>query len=274
MAPPDELNGFGSFGGGGDSGQGGNDNGGGNGGLEQPGQQGNLIGNDDGNGSQTSDLDDVFAQFADEDADDDDDDEGQTPPNNDVPQQEITSMQQSVQNAIRNMRVTDDMIPADFDANDRGQMVGLMNRVMQQTISQSLNVVFQPVQLAMKHMASTLQSQMESKINESRTGMQDQSVLESMVPEINDPKYSGLVKQLDSTLKTKGKKAKDRATAIRKMLNQMGIQSSGGNGSNRRASNPGGGSNPTIKHGHAALDSFFGAFPQQRQQNNGGNGGR
>jgi hypothetical protein len=257
---PTELNGIPTFGGGGDSNDGGagdDDVGGG--------QQTPLIGQD--GDDEPNPLNDALALFADPDDDDGNDDNGGTPPVNDVNQEQIAAMRTNVQNAINNMRITDDMIPQDFDANDRGQLTQVMNKLMQATIAQSMNVVFQPVQLAMKQMATTLQQQIKAEVNDSRTGMQDSAVLESIVPEINDPQYNGLVKTLDAQLKAKGKKAKERAQGIRKILNQMGIQSSGG-GNNRRSSNPNNGANQSIKTGHAALDSFFGAFqPPKSGQN-------
>lgn len=274
LRAPDDLQGFGSFGSGDSSGGGGGGAGagagagagmdGGAGGFEMPGQQTPLIGVDDGQGESDATLDEIINAFA---ADEDEDDPGANPwqaPQ--IPQEQVDQMRQMVQNQIGQMRVTDDMIPQDFDPNDRQQMQQVMNRVMQQTIANSMNVVFQPVQLAMKQMAMTLQNQIETRVNQTQTGMKDSAVFESIVPEINDPKLAGIVKQLDSTIKANGTatKVRERAQLVRKMLNQMGIKSNGSG--DRRTSNPnGGGGNVTKREGHAALDSFFGAWqpPQQ-----------
>jgi hypothetical protein len=77
-----------------------------------------------------------------------------------------------------------------------------------------------------------------------------------------------MVKGMDATLKSKGRSAKERATALRKMLNQMGVTPSS---NSRRTSTPGGNEPASIRTGTAALDSFFGAMPsfgnnQQQQQ--------
>lgn len=267
---PDDLQGFGSFGSGDSSGGGG---GGGQqapidtgGQFEMPGQQSPLIGvNDDGAGDDS--LEDIINAFAaDDDEDEPDPNAGQAPQ---IPQDQVDAMRTQVQNAISQMRVTDDMIPQDFDPNDRTQMTNLVNKVMQQTIANSMNVVFQPVQLAMKQMAMTLQNQIDTKISATQTGMKDSAVFESIVPEAADPKFSGLVKQLDTTIKAQGTtKVRERAQLVRKMLNQMGIKSSGA--SERRTSNPGAGNGGPVtkREGHAALDSFFGAWqpPQPRQR--------
>ena len=265
MAPPNELQGFGSFGGeSGGQGDEGAGAGAGTGGFEQPGQQGSLIGAG-GDEADADPLDDIINAFSEDDDDSDDVDPNavQAPQ---IPAEQVDAMRQQVQTQISQMRVTEDMIPQDFDPNDRTQMTNLVNRVMQQTIANSMNVVFQPVQLAMKQMAMTLQTQIDTKINQTQTGMKDSAVFESIVPEAADPKFSGLIKNLDSTIKANGTtKVRERAQLVRKMLNQMGIKSDGAN--SRRTSNPGGGSGvATKREGHAALDSFFGAWQPPKQQ--------
>ena len=224
-------------------------------------QQGGLIGQEDD--GEDTELKDMLSAFADPDSGDDDDDDGaQTPGAGAVSQEEIGGMQQLVTQTIAQMRMPDNLIPENFDANDPQQLNQLLTRTMQHTVSQSLNVVFKPVQLAMKQMAATLQGEIDTKIKSSTSGMKDSAVLESIVPEINDPQHSGLVKTLDESLKAKGKKVQERAKTIRKMLNQMGIQSNGAG--NRRTSNPNGNSGGGVKTGHAALDEFFGAFPKPK----------
>ncbi len=261
---PDDLQGFGSFGNGGGSGAGagaGTGDGAGTGtGFEMPGEQSPLIGVNDGGNESEDVLDEIINAFAP--ADDDDSDDGQQPPTNpQIPQEQVDQMRQAVQTAIGQMRITDDMIPQDFDPNDRQQLTQFANKIMQQTVANSMNVVFQPVQLAMKQMAMTLQNQIDTKVSQTQNGMKDSAIFESIVPEVNDPKLAGIVKQLDSTIKANGTatKVRERAQLVRKMLNQMGIKSSGSN--DRRSSGQGnGGGAVTKREGHAALDSFFGPF--------------
>lgn len=263
MAPPD-MPGMGSFGGGTDQSGGGTQEGGG---FESgSSQQGPLIGFDD---EQDDDgLGDVLSAFVNEDDDDtgevDDTGTNESGAFDDIAPERLQSMQTEVRNAIQNMRLPEAAIPADFDPNDRAQVQTLMNQTIQAAVAQSLNVVFKPVQLAMEHMRDRMNSQIETQIRESRDSSSAQNILESQVPEVNNPKYRGLVTSLDSTLKAKGKKPAERAKAIRKMLNQMGVtEGAGSGGNNRRASNPDGGGNQSIRTGKAALDSFFGSFPMQ-----------
>ncbi len=274
--------------GGGDSNQGGggsNDFGGGD--ETHPGQS-QLIGfNDDENGdSNNEEIESIFQMFDDEETDDDDDSgngNGNNQNNNnngggnpgDVHQQEVQALESEIRNSIAKMMVPENIFPENFDPSDSNQLRTVLNKTVQAAVAQSLNVVFKPVQLGMKQLTTQLDSTINDRIANARTGMQDQSILESIVPEINDPKHSSLVQSLDNTLKAKGRKAKDRATTIRKMLNQMGIKSNPGDGGNRRASglNDGGGNGSTYKSGKAALDSFFGSFSVPNGGGNGNNNG-
>jgi hypothetical protein len=267
FGPPEmPMSGFGNAGG--DGGEGGDDGTG-------ESQQGPLIGQGGEDEDDTDGLKDVFEAFKVEGDDDDgdgDDDSNASGDSFDVPPERIQAMQTEIGNLIKGMRLPDDAIPEDFDVNNRVALQGLMNRTVQAAVSQSLNVVFKPVQLAMSQMAAGMQSQIEAKINGSRREMQDSTVLETTVPEINNPKYAPLVKSLDATLKTKGKKVGERAKTIRKMLNQMGINDPG-TGSTRRSSGSDNGG-ATKKVGKSALDSFFGEMPKMNFGNNGGSQNR
>jgi hypothetical protein len=262
MAPP-EIQGMAAFGGGGDGGNEQQQGGGTQGGAGDDNSHVPIFGQEDGDESGA--LDDILKAFggsddADGEFDDttQDEDEGLS----DVPQEQVEALNTQIVNAIKQMKIPDDAIPADFDFSDRTQVTALMNRTVQAAVAQSLNVVFKPVQLALSHMAKQIDTRVDSKIQGSREQFQAQSILEDLVPEINDPKHAPLVKNLDATLKANGKKPKERATTIRKMLNQMGIKSNAQPGSNRRASNPNSGNQASVRTGTAALDSFFGAMPK------------
>lgn len=257
MSPPDELNGIGSFGGSDESGGGADQNQNGNG----SGGQSPLIGVDDEDGESALD-EDVFKMFNPEDGADDDEDDDASQLSGDVPAEQITAMQTEIQTSIKNMRLPDNIIPQDFDPSDRNQLQTLLTNVQQATIAQSLNVVFKPVQLALKHMKQQMDATIDSKVNSTKKGIQEQSIMEQIVPEVTNPKYAGMIKGMDAQLKANGKSVKERATTLRKMLNQMGINEGGGTGNNRRASNPNqGAGNQGMKTGKSALDSFFGPMP-------------
>jgi hypothetical protein len=249
--------------------QGGGNQSGGQQGQPQPGQnnqQGNLVGEGEGE----SDAFDFAAMFGD-DADEDDDTPPADPLNpddtvNGVPTAEgisaerATAVETEVKTAIGKMGIPASFIPDNFDASDRTQLNQLLNRTMQATVAQTMSVVFKPVQVALEHAIGQIHKQVDAKISQTRDGMAAQSIMESIVPEFNNPKFRPMISSMDSQLKSKGRKPQERAKAIRKMLNQMGINEPGDNGT-RRSSTPGGNAaGATMRTGKAALDSFFGAF--------------
>ncbi|KAK0039456.1 hypothetical protein Bpfe_031133 [Biomphalaria pfeifferi] len=263
LRAPEGMSGFG----GGDSGQGGqsgsegNDaNGSGAGGDEDGFDISDLVGDDV---EPSNDLKDLLKGFggADEDDDDDDgagDDEGES--FTDVSQEEVQALNTKLTTAIANMKVTPDMIPEDFDPTDRAQMAGLMSKLMQSTITQSLGVVFQPMQLAIKQMVSGTKAEIDKRIAASNSSNNANNIILQEVPEYNDPRLRKILQPMNAAMTEAGKKPKERAQLMRKMLNQMGIKKgAGGNGQNRQASGEGATQKRT---GTAALDKFFGEMPK------------
>lgn len=214
---------------------------------------------------EDSDLKDVLEGFklGDDEDDEFDDTQDRSQGLSDIPQDQVTALNQKIESTIKNMRIPDGAIPEDFDVSDRTQLTNLMNRTVQAAVAQSLQVVFQPVQMALQHMVGQLDGRIDAKIAGSRDQMSAHAILEQMVPEINDPRHKGLVMTLNETLKSNGKKANERAKLIRKTLNSMGIKAENAQGGGRRMSNPnGGGNNQSVRTGAAALDSFFGSMPK------------
>lgn len=227
--------------------------------FEPNSQQGKLIGFDDE--PENPDLKDIFEGFGDPDDDSGDPDDTVLGDADlqDIPDDKVQGLQADITNTIKAMQFG--QIPEDFDVTDRASLQRLMDQGVRTAVQQSLNVVFKPVQLAMAHMASQMNQQIDNKITNSRETLRAQDVIEQMVPEINNPQYSSMVRSLDSTLKSKGKKPAERAKTIRKMLNQMGIQdTSAPSGSNRKSSGQNDGTGIQRREGKAALDSIFGAF--------------
>lgn len=201
--------------------------------------------------------------FGAEDDDDDDtvlDDGGIEP----IPDTDVKGLEVEIRQAIAGMGLPQNAIPEGFDPNDRTQLNKLLNTTVQSAVSQALNVVFKPIQMAMKHQEQQLRQMMRAEVTNANKLNQGRQTLEQMVPEARDPAYKGLVAQMDKSLRDQGKTAAERAKTIRTALNKMGIQSkndTGGKGSNRRSSAPSG-SNDSIdqqvKTGVSALDSLFG----------------
>lgn len=222
-------------------------------------------------GESTSDLDEALAMFNSNQGDDDDGELNDTEITpwtpTEIPNSEVETLQQGIRQAISQMRVPDNMIPEDFDPSDRGQLQQLLNQTLQAAVTQSMGVVFRPVQMAMNHLNQQIDGRIDSAVRTSRTQSQAQDIIESMVPEFQDKRYKTMLEGLDSTLKAQKKTPRERAVALRKILNQMGIKSTQGSDNSRRQSGSGGqGNGSGVKVGTAALDSFFGKMARPAGQ--------
>lgn len=231
-----------------------------------------LFGQEDQNTGDSDD--DIFSMFKDVDEDgnpieDDgiDDTIDSSRQLADIPQEQVTQLQNDIRQAISQMRIPDNAIPENFDASDRTQLTQLMNTLVQSAVSQSLNVVFKPVQMAMAHQAQQMQHLVRNEMNANNTRNSAMDIIRSQVPEIDDLKYKEMLTMLDNSLKSKGKKPAERGLALRKMLNKMGVKAPANSGNGRRMS---GQSNDSVgsqtKTGLAALDNLFGPMPGQQRR--------
>lgn len=226
-----------------------------------------------GQESETNtDLNDALAIFQSQDGDDGDDEINDTELTpwtpTEVPQEQVTALQQNIQRAIAGMQIPDDAIPDDFDPSDRNQLRTLMNHTVQAAVRQAMSVVFQPVQLAMNNLNSQIDSRINSAVTNTTTRNRAKDIIRDMVPEYDMKEYRTLIQGLDQTLIGQKKSPKERATALRKILNQMGIKASpqASSGNMRRSGDGNTNGNQSVKTGTAALDSFFGAFQLPSQK--------
>lgn len=212
-------------------------------------------------------LDDVFSMFSGETTGEvDDTTPVQLESLTDVAPEEINQLQQRMQQMISGMRIDEATIPEDFDPADRGQLLAVLSQVQQQTIQQALGVVFAPVQLAINTMASRIDGRIKQQITESGVRNTAQQTVRQMVPEWDDERYGGVVQTLDRSLREAGKKPVERARAIRKMLDQMGVRAQNNRpsvGATRQNTQSNG---STHKTGAAALDSFFGGLGPKKKK--------
>lgn len=205
------------------------------------------------------DMKDILKSFGVGDDDDDDDGSQQSLGSfKDASPEEIAALEKDIERTIGSMRIPDNLIPEDFDPTtlDRAGFMNILNGAHKAALAHSLQVVFKPVQLAMQTMANQIDTRVDSKISASQKGQHARSILEEIVPEIKDKRYSGLVTSMDAALSTKGKNPRQRAQTIRKILNQMGIK---GNAKATGKSDP---MAPTVKRGSAMLDGLFGKAPK------------
>lgn len=237
---------------------------GGNGDDEEDGDDDSQLGPIFGSEEETDSLagmKDVFDAFKSDDdpnpgeIDDTGDDEGDGIEG--IPTETVTAMDTEIKAIIGRMKLPDTAIPADFDPNNQQQLKQLLDNTVKSAVAQTMQVVFKPVQLALNHMQVQLGNATDRKIAKASDGMKATSIVESKVPEINHPEHGAMVRDMDKSLRLKGKKPAERADILRKILNQMGIKS---NVNNRSASTPGssGNGNRQVKTGKTVLDNFFG----------------
>lgn len=253
FAPPDDLGGGGG---------GGNDNGGGN----DPNQSGNgnqgqgddgldlsgFLGDEDEAGG---DLAEILASFGGTNEDNlDDTEQPEIEGFSDASPEEIQELGRTVGNLISRIAPTADLIPENFDANDRDQLQQLLTKTMQQTTQQAMSVVFKPMQLAMATLAKQATKMMDQKISAAQTGMESNAILTSEVPELKDPRFKPFLDPMNEALIRQKKTPRERASIMRRTLNQMGVKPKA---PNQRNSSQANGDNASIKHGKAALDSLF-----------------
>jgi hypothetical protein len=235
-----------------------------------------LAAGDDSNNSNQIDEDlSTALQMFGSDEDDDGDDTTVQPLDGfkDVSAEEVTALQTQIQNQIRGMQVPIDMIPEDFNMNDRTQVQAVLSNVLRAAVAQSMSVSFRPMQLAMQSLTNQVDNRIQTSLSNAQKGMSARQTIESIIPEIKNPQHRGMIEMMDKDLKSKGKKPLERANAIRKILNQMGFtppNSRQGNG--RVATNPpngnpaptNGNGTPSVRTGKAALDAMFsGMFTPQ-----------
>ena len=214
-------------------------------------------GEDDG---ESDDLSDMLSAFASDDSDDEDDSGGEGDEEDDDDLEEAsTRLNKELSAMITNYRIPDNAIPDDFDPNDRKQLADLLNNTSRSAITHAMAVTIRPVQAAMQRMETALVKQMDLKLASTTSNLKDSSVFNDIVPEAEMPKYRLLVEGLDKQLK-EGKKSmtvRERADAVRRVLNRMGIKE----GAKKQNQRRNGGSESGIRTGKAALDSLFGPLP-------------
>lgn len=214
---------------------------------------------DDDDGALPDDAIEILAGFGEieEDAIDIDDTKPPEAGPGPIPQEQVTAMETEMRAAIKKMKLPDAAIPADFDINDKTQLKTLLDNTIQATVSQVLQVVYKPTQLAMTHAVNSMQKQMKSEIAAAQLSSNARNVI-SEIPGYNDPKVRPMIDSMNEALKAKGRKPTERSTLIRKMLKQMSITPAANGTGNRSSSatEP----TPQIRTGKAALDNFFPKF--------------
>jgi hypothetical protein len=174
-----------------------------------------------------------------------------------TPQQKLAA---TIQETIAKMGTPE--LPADFDPTNPKHLTDFIAKSNQATALATLQMSFQPMQMAMEEMMTNFNNKLDEKLSGFGNQQSESTILKEVVPEIEDPQYSGLVQ----TLFTQAKKSKAgngnpkaAAQMVRKGLDAMGIKAT-------RPADPFSGG---FKSGKDALDAYAPLpnrpTPQRRQ---------
>lgn len=167
--------------------------------------------------------------------------------NQDSPEQQVS---REIQDMLKKMSVSEDMIPDGFDPSDPKQFRDVMAQIQQQAAVQTMQMVFKPMQLAIQNLTQEMKTEIQNAMKQHGTESNAQQILRQFVPEADDPEHSGLVKTLFTQAQKKSKNHGDAAKAVRRALDAMGIK---GKQKGQSDSDPSSGGYRT---GKDALDMF------------------
>lgn len=189
--------------------------------------------------------------------DDDEIDDDEDPANHNRPltkkqQQEMQqAMADGIVNSIKGFKLSDDLIPDDFDGSDMKQLRALLTRTSQQSMLQTIQMIFKPMQASQDAFAREIRAEMARNIKTAGASNKIESALETLVPEIHDKAIAPTVRGLHKLALEKHKNdATKAARMVRTALDAMGIKSKGGK---TNASDPSGAG---FRQGVSALDRF------------------
>lgn len=135
------------------------------------------------------------------------------------------TMAAQISDAISKMGTPE--LPANFDPTDPKQLQDYLAKSNQQTALTTIQLAFKPMQMAMEEQMGMMRKQLTEAISGFGNQQSESAILKEVVPEIEDPQYSGLVKTLfDQAKKSKAGVGNPKAAAqmVRKGLDAMGIK--------------------------------------------------
>lgn len=185
---------------------------------------------------QFAPLRDIFAEEEEDDSGGDDQNQNQNqnqnPPNNQNQNQNPPNQQTAeqklvgeIQMMLKGIKITQEDLGQDFDVNDPAKFATAMSNIQQKAAMATLQITLKPVQAALTQMMGDFRTMLDEKFKDFSQGNNRKAALEALVPEVNDPNFSGLVKTVFDQALKKAKNANEAAQATRKALDAMGISS-------------------------------------------------
>lgn len=135
---------------------------------------------------------------------------------------------QRVQAIINKIGVGEEVIPENFDPSDPKQFRDVLGKIQQNTALATMSAVMEPMRVAMESLATDVKDQIASALKDFGSNSQSKTLLETTVPEVLNPEYSGLINALYDQAKKKHKKSSDAVRAVRTAVDALNISKKGG----------------------------------------------
>lgn len=139
-------------------------------------------------------------------------------------QQEITD---ELTAAIEGFNLPEDIIPADFNANDPVQLRALMADVGRHAIQSSLATMFRPIETAMRQQEHRVTKLIKESVKGGIDGDKEEQTILSVIPAYGDPAMKKTVRMMYDQAKTKHKDPAQAARVTKQALLSMGVNPAG-----------------------------------------------
>jgi len=126
--------------------------------------------------------------------------------------------------AIDAAQLPDGILGDSFNPNDPQAMRGALNQVMQHAMAQSVALALRPMQAAMNQLRESMTAQMKAEITAAQTGYATRTKLETLVPEIVDPKIGAILRPMNQHLESQGQSVEVRAKTLKAIIQRMGLK--------------------------------------------------
>lgn len=185
--------------------------------------------------------------------DDDEDDEGDSLTPEEIQAQE-TQVGNELKATLDSLTLPTDLIPEDFDASDRTQLLALMNRVQTHTATNAVRAMLKPVQATLVRMATQLRQEQRQLVRDGIGKDGGQRLLAEEIPASGSKVHGPLIKQLFRQAQAKHPKdARAAIAATKKAMKMLDMNPDAMDSPNHR-----GNGDSAVREGTVALDEFLG----------------
>lgn len=176
-------------------------------------------------------------------------------------QAEIQRLHSSIAQTIQSAAIPDNLIPADFDPNDRQQFRTVLGSAMQQSLTIGIQLAARVMQPALEHARREMEQHVQQSITTTMNRSGAEAQLLSLVPALTNPKNAAILTPMRKALEAEGRNTQAIAKALNVVAKQLGLtaasgaqRGTGGGAGGRAGQTPGG---RTTRFGPDALNDLF-----------------